>query len=451
MNYSEFDRYDWYLKGAVLLIALLTYWRFREIDISSVYAYVAQGDVVHSLLFQSVAATRSVVWDFFGLIDRFVTPNSVRFLRYAGLVFMVLDLYILSRLVDFILGQKFWGFLAVFLAALSPFAVVAAVSGSPAAVAVAVTLLFLMALYRNQYVFAGLLAAVCFAANLPGLIMFLIVILDLLQNLLERKKILMHLLAATAAFLGILTLVYLYSFYSGNPRPFSFPLGERDVAWVADGLIPLLVVNALNVSGIIYLIVKRRYDVYRTHFHTLMMWMASCALCAARPSTEILLVALTVSVVLAVFFLQGFNSLWKLKAVSGDSFVMVFVILVLFGDLYSNNIFVTNVALENSLQRNQTISDVVSTVARRPGVRRIVSNFVPAELSVKLGRKIYDVGEGVLPFGGLQEAAGPVIYIAKRGEKVDSLASGNKTLLETLLVQNRKTYSIQVVESGDSR
>lgn len=451
MKYSQFDRYDLYLKGAALLIALLTYWRFREIDLSAVYAYVAQGDVVHSLLFQSVAATRSVVWDFFGLIDRFVTPHSVRLLRYAGLIFIVLDLYILSRLVDFILGQKFWGFLGVFLVALSPFSVVAAVSGSPAAIAVALVLLFLMAVYRNQYVYAGLLAAVCFAANLPGLIMFLIVILDLLQNFLDRKRIILRLLSTTAAFVGVLALVYLYSFYSGNPRPFSLPLGEHDITWFFVGVIPLLVVNVLNLSGVVYLIVKRRYDVYRTHFHTLMLWIASCALCVAQPSTVILLVTLAVSTVLALFFLQGFNAIWKFKPISGDTFVFAFVVLFLFGDLYANNTFVKNVALENSLQRNETIGDVVSAVARRPDVRRVVSNFVPAELSVKLGRRIYDVGEEIFPFNGLRQAAGPVIYVAKRPTKVDSLSPGSKIILTTLLIQNKKAYSIQIVESGESK
>ena len=150
MKYSQFDRYAWYLKGAALLIALLTYWRFRDLDLSAVYAYVAQGDVVHSVLLQSIDVSRSIVWDFFGLIDRFVTPHSIRLLRYAGLILIVLDLYLISVVVEYILGKKFWGFLAVFLAALSPFAIVAAVYGGTAAAASELSVLFLMALYQNQ-------------------------------------------------------------------------------------------------------------------------------------------------------------------------------------------------------------------------------------------------------------------------------------------------------------
>lgn len=451
MNYSQFDRYAFYLKGAALLIALLTYWRFRDIDLSAVYAYVAQGDVVHSILFQSAATTRSVVWDFFGLIDRQIMPHSVRLLRYAGLILTVLDLYILSTLLDFMLGQKFWGFLGVFLAALSPFAVLAAISGGPGAAAAALVLLFLLALYRNQYVFAGLLAGVCFAANLPGLIMFLITILDMLQNLLDRKKIVTKLLTTVAAFLAVMALVYFYSVYSGNPRVFSLPLAERDINWTLNGVIPLLVVNVLNLAGVVYLVLHRRYDVYRTHFHTLMLWVAACALCIAQPSTVNLLVALVVSTVLSMFFLQGFNSLWQFKLVSGDTFVFVFVILFLFGDLYANNSFLGDVALQNSFQKDQTVGEVVTAVSAHPDAVRLVSNFVPAELSVKLGRQVYDVGAGVLPFGGVTESAGPVIYVAKRDSRVDRVSTGCRILLNTSLIENKKAYPIMVVECGKSK
>lgn len=451
MKYSQFDRYAWYLKGAALLIALLTYWRFRELDLSAVYAYVAQADVVHSVFLQSVAAVRSVVWDFFGLIDRFVTPHSIRFLRYAGLAIVVLDLYLVSAVIEYILGQKFWGFLAVFLAALSPFAVVAAVSGGPAAAAAALTLLFLLALYRNQYIYAGLLSAVCFAANLPGLIMFLIAILDLLQNFQDKKKIISRLLLTAAAFLGVLALVYFYSMYTGNLRLFSIPMGEHDLGWMMIGTIPLFVTNALNLAGIIYLIAHKRYDVYRTHFHTLMLWIASIALSVAQPTTVNLLVALMVSTVLAMFFLQGFNSLWKSKLVSADTFVLLFVVLFLFADLFSNNSYVNNVALDNSFQKDETVSDVVNTIAKEGDEARLVSNFAPAEFSVKLGRRVYEVGDGVLPMGGLQSDTTPILYVAKRVTKIDSLAGTCKILLNTTLIENKKTYFVQVVRCKENK
>lgn len=448
MKYSQFDKYARYLKGAALLIALLTYWRFRGLDLSAVYAYVAQGDVVRSVFSQSVAASRSVVWDFFGLIDRYVTPHSIVPLRIAGFLLIVLDLYIAARLLDYMLVQKFWGFLGMFLAALSPFAVVAAVSGGPGAAAAALTLLFLMALYRNQYVYAALLAGVSFAANLPGLIMFLIAMLDLLQNFQDKKKMVWRLLATAAGFFGVLLLVYLYSLYSGNVTAFSVPLGERDLGWVLYSTIPLFIANALNLAGIVYLVVKGRYDVYRTHFHTLMLWITSCALCIAQPSTMNLLVALIVSTILAMFFLQGFSSLWKFRLVSADTFVFLFVVLFLFGDLYTNNRFLINVALDDSLEKNEAVGDVVNTVVNQAKGARLVSNFVPAELSVKLGKPVYMVGGDVLPIGGFQGSSAPIVYVARRQLGADTLLPGCKILLNTSLTENNKTYAVQVVRCG---
>ncbi len=445
MKYSLFDRYAWYLKGAALLIALLTYWRFRELNLSAVYTYVAQGDVIHSVLLQSVAVSRSIVWDFFGLIDRFVTPHSIKFLRYAGLLILVLDLYLLSAVVEYILGQKFWGFLGVFLCALSPFAVVAAVSGGSAATAVALMLLFIMALYRNLYVYAGVLAGICFAANLPGLIMFLVTVLDLLQNLQDRKRIVTRLLSSAAGFVVVMALAYFYSVYSGDAKVFSVPVSEHDLSWIISGAIPLLIVNLLNIAGIVYVIVKKRYDVYRTHFHTLMMWIASLALCIAQPTTANLFVALTVSSILAMFFLQGFDSLWKIKLISPDTFVFLFVVVFLFGDLYSNNIFLKGIVLENSFEKNEAVGDVVNSIARQEGEASIVSNFVPAELSVKLGRKVYEVGDGILPEGNFVGQSGTIIYVARRDSKLNTLTSGCRQLSSTRLIQDNRTYFVQVV------
>ncbi len=446
MKYSLFDRYAWYLKGAALLIALLTYWRFRELDLSAVYAYVAQGDVIQSVLLQSVAVSRSIVWDFFGLIDRLVTPHSIKFLRYTGLVILVLDLYLLSSVVEYILGQKFWGFLGVFLGALSPFAVVAAVSGGSAATGVALMLLFIMALYRNQYVYAGILSGICFAANLPGLIMFLVTVLDLLQNLQDRKQLMTKLLTSAAGFVVVMALAFFYSVYSGNAKVFSVPVREHDLTWLVSGAVPLLVANLLNVAGMVYIIVRKRYDVYRTHFHTLMMWIASLALCIAQPTTGNLLLALTVSIILAMFFLQGFNSLWKIKLISPDTFVFLFVVVFLFGDLYSNNMFLKRIVLENTFEKNEAVGDVVNTIARQQGDASIVSNFVPAELSVKLGRKVYEVGDGILPAGNFVGHEGRVIYVARRTTNLDTLTSGCRQLSDTRLIQDDRTYFVQVVE-----
>lgn len=446
MKYSQFDRYAWYLKGAALLIALLTYWRFHDLNLSSVYAYVAQGDVIHSALMESVMASRSMVWDFFGLLDRYVTPHSVLLLRYAGLILVVLDLYLISRLTEFILGQKFWGFLGIFLAALSPFAVVAAVSGGPAAAAAALTLLFLMALYQNQYVYAGLIAGVCFAANLPGLILFLIAILDMLQNLEDKKKILSRLMMLSAAFLAVAALAYLYSISTETSRVFSIPISDHDMDWLVVGVAPLLIANILNAAGIVYLIMRKRWDVYRTHFHTLMVWITSLAMCAAQPTTVNFLVAFVVSTVLAVFFLQGFNSLWKFKFLSGDTFVFLFIATFLLANLYSNNSFVKDVALENSFQKDEMVGDVVGALVKGDGGASIVSNFAAAEISVKLGRKVYEVGHGVLPVGNFMETSSPILYVARRDARQDTLTAGCKVLLDAPLVESNRTYYVQVVK-----
>ncbi len=451
MKFSHFDRYAWYLKGAALLIAFLTYWRYRELDLSAVYAYVAQGDVIHSVLLESITASRSIVWDFFGLLDRFITPHSIILLKYAGLILVVLDLYLISVVIELILGGKFWGFLGIFLAALSPFAVVAAVSGGPAASAAALTLLFLIALYRNQYVYAGVIAGVCFAANLPGLIFFLITILDMLQNLEDKKQMTSRLLTSAAAFLAVAALAYLYSIYSGTSRVFSIPISARDLSWTFAGTVPLIVANVLNVAGIVYLVTRKRWDVYRTHFHTLMVWITSAAMCVAQPTTTNLFVGLVVSTILAMFFLQGFNSLWEINLFSADTFVFVFVAMFLLANLYSNNIFLQNVALEDSFQKNETVSDVITAIATKGDGASIVSNFAPAELSVKLGRQVYQVGHGVLPVGSFMQSSSPVVYVARRDSRLDSLMSGCKVLLDTPLDENNKTSYVQVVQYRKSK
>ncbi len=451
MRFSQFDKYSRYLKGAALLIALLTYWRFRDLELPAVYSYVAQGDVVRSALFKSVFLTHSIVWDFFGLIDRFVTPHSADLLRASGLILVILSLYLLSKLEDYILGQKFWGFLTIFLAALSPFGVVSAVSGGPAAVSVALTLLFLMALYRNQYIYAGILAAVCSGANLPGLIMFLIAILDLLQNFHEKNKMLSRLLATTTGFIAVLALLYVYSSYAGNARLFSIPVGEQDMRWSVVGTLPLFIVNSLNIVGIGYLLAKRRYDVYRTHFHTLMLWITSCAMCIAQPTTLNLFVAFVVSTVIAAFFLQGFNSLWKFRLASAETFVFLFVVVSLFGDLYANNRFLSNKVLQDIYQEDEAVADVIRSVAGSDGTALLMSNFVPAELSVKLGRQVFAVDNELLAAGDLEITAPSTIYVAKRRSKQESPIAGCKSLLSTAYSESGNTFYVEVVQCGRKR
>ena len=451
MNFSQFDRYSRYFAGAALLIALLTYWRFREIELSAVFAYVAQQDVVRSALFQSVGSSRSIFWDFFGLINRMIMPHSIEFLRLVGVIIIVINFVLLYRLINYVLGQKFWGFLSVFLAALSPFAVVAAVSGGPAAIGATIATLFLMALYRNEYIFGGILAGAAFAANLPGLIMFLIVILDLLQNLEDRSKLVQRLLSAAAGFFAVALLVFFYSVYSGNSGMFSIPLGDSDLKWAFVGVVPLIVVNVLNYAGVLYLIVKKRYDVYRTHFHTLMMWITSCALCIVQPSTLNFLFALTVSSVLGMFFLQGFASLWRFKLVSPDTFVFVFIMLFLFSDIYANNIFLKDVVLGDSIQKSEAIQEVVDSIMPLRGRSMLVSNFAPAELSVKLGRPVYAVEGQPLPVWNPMSSGFPTIFVTRRRSRVDTPSGNCRALFSTRYIENEQDYFVQVIECREKK
>ncbi len=451
MNFGLFDRYSKYLAGAALLIALLTYWRFRAMEFPAVFAYVAQQNVVHTAMFQSLMSNRSILWDFFGQIDKMTMPHSIAFIRIAGVILLVIDFVLLYKLINFVLGQKFWGFLGVFLTALSPFSVVAAVSGGPSAIAVTVVILFIMALYRNEYVYAGILAGAAYAANLPGLIMFLIVILDLLQNLEDKKNLVKRLLSAAAGFFAIAIVVTLYSVYSGHSGIFSVPLGDTDLRWALEGMIPLMVVSVLNVAGIIYLIVKKRYDVYRTHFHILMLWVTSSALCIVLPSTLNLLFAFTVSCVLGMFFLQGFASLWKIRMVSPDTFVFVFVVLLLFGDIYSNNNYLKNVVMEDSFQRSEAVEEVAATILNVQGSSMLVSNFVPAELSVRLGRVVYAVEGEPLPVSNTIGSNYSTIFVTRRKTKVDSLSSNCKDLFTTRYMEKNRDYYVQVIECRENK
>ncbi|MCL4510293.1 MAG: hypothetical protein M1470_04410 [Bacteroidetes bacterium] len=451
MNFARFDKYSRYLIGAALLIALLTYWRFRDIELSSVYAYVAQQGVVHSALSQNFSSARSLVWDFFGLINKFAMPHSITLLRIIGLVIMILNFVLLSQMLNYILGQRFWGFLSVFMVALSPFAVVAAVSGGSAAIAVTISILFLMAIYRNEYIFAGILSGVAFAANLPGLVMFLIVVLDLLQNLEDKKKIISRLLSAAAGFFGVVVLVYLYSMYSGITRLYSIPLGDSDLRWAIVGVIPLIIANLLNIAGIIYLVLRKRYDVYKTHFHTLMLWITSCALCFAQPSTLNLLVALTVSSILSMFFLQGFASLWNFKPISADTFIFLFVFLFLSSALYSNNKYLNDVVVADCFQKGEAVDEVIAAILPIHGEMQLVSNFAPAELSVKLGRTVYAVQGDLLPVENFDNLTSQTIYVAKRLSKVDTLSNGCAALFGTTYTENRKDYFVQVIKCGGGK
>ncbi|HUI30060.1 MAG TPA: hypothetical protein VLX91_07575 [Candidatus Acidoferrales bacterium] len=458
MDFSRFDKYHKVLLAAALLIALLTYWRFREIDVSEAYSYVAQQNVIHPILQQSFARiasfeTRSMVWDFFGLLGRTFVPDSIIVVRLAGLLLTVLNYFLLTRLLNQILDQRFWGFLGVFLVSLSPFMTVAAVSGLPAASAVTITLLYLIALYKNQYVFAGMLSGIGVAANLPGLIMFLILVLDLLQNSLTgdlraagKKKIIREILSSAAGFLGVILVVFLYSAYAGTARLSSVPLQERDVPWSLLGAVPLVVVGIVDIAGIIYLIAARRFDICRIHFHTLMLWISFGALCVVQPTVLNLSTAFIVSSLLAVYFVRGFASIWNLKFLSVETFVFLFVVSFLFSDIYANNRFLGEKVLADCREKTQAVNELIDSLKTVDDDSQIVSNFAPSELSVRLVKPVLEINGEPFPLENVNIPGRKTIYIVDKISKVDSSYRGCKLLVRTNYEFEGHEHFVEVIQ-----
>ncbi len=448
MDFSRLDSYSRYFILAAILIALLTYWRFRGINVSSVYSYVAQQEVIQLTPVPGMLTNRSLVWNFFGLVEQVINPRSILGLKLLSTAIVLIDLIALSILANLVFGQKFWGFILVFLVALSPYAVVAATSGGPAAIAVTFALLFLIALYKREYVVAGMLSALGFAANLPGLIMFLIVVLEILQDHNLRKSMVGTLFSSSAAFFVTGILIYVYSLYEGYPGAFFLPLGETDVSWTLEGIVPLLVVNLINVWGLIYLFIEKSYHLYNRHFHTLMLWIASVAFCIAQPTTLNLFFAISVSTVLSVIFLHEFAARWRIKRLSVDTVLFLFATVFLFTDLLANNYFVRDVVLEESVRAQKVLNEVVETLIPKAHGAQVVSNFAPSELAVKLDNPVVEVGGGLLGISDFRINDSPALYVVERTAPVDSLPRGSKTLLNISYLAGGDRHTVEVIERG---
>jgi hypothetical protein len=429
MDFSRFDRYYRYLIAIPLLIALLTYWRFREINLSEVYSYVAQQNVIHPMLQQSYIGARSIVWDFFGLLNKIVSPGSIVVLRIAGLAITILNYFLLSKLLNDILVQRFWGFLGAFLVSLSPFMIVAAVAGVPAASEATIVILFLVALYKNEYVFGGILSGIAVAANLPGLIMLLILILDLLQNATDKKKVIRGLLSSAAGFFGVVSLVFAYSIFSGGSGLAPVPFQGMDVSWPLIAIMPIVVANIVVIAGIIYLVTMKRYDIYRMHFHTFMLWITFAALSIVQPTTSNLLVELVISAFLAIYFIQGFASVWNLKFLSVETFIFIFTVSFLFADIYANNRYLQDKVLLDSQIRTEELDEVVASIMPARENSQIVSNFCPAELAVKLLKPVVEIEGEPFPVESLNTSDQRTIYVVDKTSVVDSSNHGCKLLL----------------------
>ena len=451
MEFSNLDRYSRYLTAVAIAVALLTFWRFRNMEFATVYTYVAHQSVIHSNLFDNLSSERSLVWDFFGLIDRMATPGSIDLLRLAGLVLSVVDFVLVALMLDIVLGQKVWGFLIVFLLSLSPPAVVSAVTGGPAAAAAAIVVLYMVALYRNEYMFAGLLSAVGFASSLPGLVMFLIVVLDLLQNSRDTRNIMRTLVVSAIAFFAVAMAVFAYKLYAGEPGFATVPVGDRDLDWNRIGMIPLYMSVLFNLIGVTYLIVKRRYDVYRSHFHAFMMWITMCAMSMVHPNTLNIFSASAISLAITGFFLQGFASLWKVRFISAGTFVVLIAVLFLSADMLINGKYLSDEVQNDSFQTNLVADQVSVLIQPMDTVSNVMTNFAPAELAFKIGRPVREVESDFLPVEGIPAAVGPSLYVVDSGTRLDTTAVGCRALFTTTFSRNGKNRFVQVIDCGGSK
>lgn len=444
MNYHNFDRYKYIMISAALAVALLTYWRYRAIDPASTFDYVAQESVVWNSFSLQSSAHNPVLWNFFGIVNKIIDSKSIVVLKVFSLFISVINLLMLFKLVSFLLIERFWGFIGLFLFSLSPPAVVSAVSGGPEAAALSVTLLFLYSLYQNNYLIAALLSVTALTINLPGIIYFLIVIFDILQNVQDKKKVISLLSWTALIFFGFTAILFWYGNISSSFVLAMVPFSLTDFKWNLIGLMPVILTNVLNVAGIIYLIKQQRQDVYIKHFPLLMLWLNFCAFAVAFPSSINMLNALAVSLILFLFFLQGFPLVLRFTNAMTELFVIGFVILFLSFDLMGNNHFLHDQVLSDIESREEAVKEVVSSVNSATNVGIVMSNFVPSELSVRLGRTIYAAGASVIPTGITVQNGKKIIYIVNRkfGSGTEEIPC--RCILSTMYFSENSNHKIEV-------
>ena len=451
MNITRFDKYYRYFIFVPLLIALLTYWRFRGLEIAGAYSYVAQENVLHPLLQRANQAPASIVWNFFGVVDRMIFPRSIDLLRILGLILVVVNYFLLAKLMNDVLGRRVWGFLCVFVVSLSPFLIISAVAGLPAAAAETVVLLFLIALYNNRYVLAGLLSAVALTANLAGFILFLIAILDLIQNATQKRRMLSSVLYSSTAFFGVAALIFAYSVYTGTMFP-AIPVTHPEFPWPPVAFAGFGIADTLVVGGIIYILSLRRFNIYKSHFHLFMVWLALSASCLVQPSTTNLIVTFVVSSILGTFFLQGFAALWSGRVFPVETTAFLFVLTFLFTDVFANNEFLQNRLLVNCKAEADAVTDVVDALSNLPSNIGIVSNFVPAEISVKLSRQVLGIeGEPIAGEGSVLRQSGTVFIVDSDSKSYIALP-GSRLLNQDSYMIDGKVHYVKVIKyDGDAK
>lgn len=249
-----------------------------------------------------------------------------------------------------------------------------------------------------------------------------------------------------------------YSRYSGSLQIFSVQLNESDLLWSFRAIVPLYVVNSLNVAGVIYLILKRRYDMFRMHFHSLMLWITVCSLCLAQHSTTTLLTAMVVSTILAMISIKEFAFVRIHTPMLSETFLFAIGVILLFGDLYTNNEYLRNIVVSGDKEREVIVNKVSSVIAKAGEDDKLVSNFCPSELSVRAGRKVVAVEgdfvpaselittESTVSTGSAGTSGGETIYIVERLSKPDSVPPGCKLLLNTSYFENDEVHFVEAIK-----
>jgi hypothetical protein len=175
--------------------------------------------------------------------------------------------------------------------------------------------------------------------------------------------------------------------------------------------------------------------------------------------------------------LQGFASLWGSrkvkrtldgrfqleKLVASETLVFVFVAILLFGDLYSNDRFLKDIVLPESVGKMEVVNKVIAAVSSKAGRYKLLSNFSPAELSVKLGENVFAVHGNILPMSEmLPVKSSPdtnqekIIYVVEHTIRRDTSSaearqlqagpSGCKMLLNANYVEDGEIHFVDVME-----
>jgi len=149
---------------------------------------------------------------------------------------------------------------------------------------------------------------------------------------------------------------------------------------------------------------------------------------------------------LAVYFIQVFVSSWRFEFLSVETFVFIFTMFFLFGDVYSNNNFLQNRFLFENQKKTAELNEIVSAIMPVRRGSRIVSNFCPAEISSKLGEPVIEIKGELVPAESFSRSDLKTIYIVDRPSRSDSLYHEGKILMRNSCEFGGSDHFIDVIE-----